>query len=184
MRTTVNFFMETFSRQTFSGANSLPPREGSPTLILDLAAFRIVPPEPDARQAPSSVVRSDPVRTWLAQFYTDKEIDHPDAKRGPYGHHKDQLDDKNITRAFAALALPVPYGGLKALAMICHVKRPILSTWQANLQVDPTWRPTRDAYVRARRVLTDDEEQETLQHIVKTFMSPGHTFATRICEKR
>jgi hypothetical protein len=93
--------------------------------------------------------------------------------RLPYYKHKDRLDDPKLTWVFENLQGVVPYGGIAKLAAKVNIPASTVQTWKMNVDIDPTWRPSHEAYSDTQRTFTDEEEQRLLTQVMTSFLEKG-----------
>jgi hypothetical protein len=99
----------------------------------------------------------------------------PGYVRGPYRHHKDNLDALAVIFSML-LDAPKVTGLTQKLSEKTNIPRSTLSTWRLNLLHDPTWRPMRYHYPRARRAFTDEQEQELATSIADEYIDAGFLY--------
>jgi hypothetical protein len=115
---------------------------------------------------------------WIEQIRGPELTDEMVYKRGPYRQHKDK--GKELQWVFQGLAggtCEVPRGGIAALSKATGIPDSTLDTWKRRLADDPSWRPTRKAYVYRKRIFSDFEEDLLLEQINKNFLSKGYYYS-------
>jgi hypothetical protein len=95
----------------------------------------------------------------------------PVYKRPPYRRHKDHLP--SLEWIFKILQGEVGYGGIARLAELSRIPASTIQRWKAKIDVDPTWRPTHEAYSDAKRIFTSDQEERLLTLVTLSFLEKG-----------
>jgi hypothetical protein len=126
------------------------------------------------------VTRERELTTWLDSFFTPEEIAMRGTMRPRYADHK---DDPLLEPYFRALASPsVPRGGVSLVASSAKLCYSTADTWHRVLQVDPTWRPSHEAYRVSHLVFTEEEEYELMLRINMKFLKKGLLFTDTLCQ--
>jgi hypothetical protein len=77
---------------------------------------------------------------------------------------------------FRALSGTIPFGGLTKLSLATNIRHSTFSSWKKKLEFDQSWCPSRAAYRRPHRILTDAEEDELIRRIRTGFLDRGYDY--------
>jgi hypothetical protein len=111
---------------------------------------------------------------WLAKVLGPAEGQVPFQTpyvREPYHKHMDHLAE--MEPVFRALLGYIPPNGLRALSKAANTPFDTLRTWRHNLSVDDKWRPSHEAYRKAQRTFTDEEENRLVHLIRVNYLDNG-----------